>query len=252
MEEHVTELIPGYALNSLDLNERLIAEKHISECEICRVELRAYEEVVSELAFGITSVQPPDTLKKQVMDQFQTIDHSDRKKSYDSWWRSFVNFFRNTSPIWVVASLLLIIFLGVNNLYLQSRVNKLSQEQASVNLPVINLYGTDSTPDAIGVLVVSADGEHGTLIADRLPALDESKQYQLWLIKDGERESGGVFSVSEDGYGSMWVDSEVQLSSYNAFGITIEPYGGSIGPTGDKVLGSDDLSKFNELHGSDL
>lgn len=240
MDEHIIELIPAYALDSLDPEEHLVAEKHLLECESCRAELLAYQEVVGELMYAVRPVQLPETLKKGVIDQIQARDPYDRK-GFDggSWWQRFIHSFRNLSPVWAVASILLIIFLGASNLFLLSRVNSVSQEHVTVNLPVINLNGTDVTPDATGVIVVSADGEHGTLIVDRLPILNESRQYQLWLIKNGERVSGGVFSVSKDGYGSLWVDSKEQLSSYSGFGITIEPRGGSPGPTGDKVLGSD-------------
>lgn len=74
-------------------------------------------------------------------------------------------------------------------------------------------------------------------MVDGLPKLDESQQYQLWLIKDGERTSGGVFSVTSSGYGWVYVRTPDPLASYQAAGITIEPAGGSPGPTGDKVLG---------------
>jgi anti-sigma-K factor RskA len=105
-------------------------------------------------------------------------------------------------------------------------------------LQTIPLAGTETAPQATGLIVISADGEHGTLVADGLATLGQDQQYQLWLIKDGERTSGGVFSVNQEGYGSLWVESPQPLSSYSAFGITIEPAGGSPGPTGNKVLGS--------------
>jgi anti-sigma-K factor RskA len=60
----------------------------------------------------------------------------------------------------------------------------------------------------------------------------------LWLIQDGERTDGGVFSVNPEGYGSLWVEVPQSLSSFTAFGVSIEPSGGSPGPTGDKVLGN--------------
>jgi len=69
------------------------------------------------------------------------------------------------------------------------------------------LQGTSFSPGASGMLVISRDGEHGTLVVDGLPPLDESHQYQLWLIRNGERLSGGVFSVDARGYGSLWVSS---------------------------------------------
>jgi anti-sigma-K factor RskA len=102
---------------------------------------------------------------------------------------------------------------------------------------IVSLTGTDAAPGATGTIVISQDGEHGTLVVDGLPPLDEAFQYQLWLIKDGQRTDGGVFSVDSEGYGALWVSSPAPLSSFPAVGITIEPAGGSPGPTGDKVLG---------------
>jgi anti-sigma-K factor RskA len=111
----------------------------------------------------------------------------------------------------------------------------------------IALSGTQAAPAATGLIVISLDGHHGTLVVDRLPELDEAQQYQLWLIKDGQRDlwlikdgqrdNGGVFSVSHEGYGSVWLDSPQPLVDYSAFGVTVEPAGGSSGPTGEKVLG---------------
>jgi anti-sigma-K factor RskA len=46
-----------------------------------------------------------------------------------------------------------------------------------------------------------------------------------------------VFSVDSKGYASIWVYSQAPLIQYQQFGITIEPTGGSLGPTGAKVLG---------------
>ena len=57
------------------------------------------------------------------------------------------------------------------------------------------------------------------------------------LVKDGKRSSGGVFSVQDNGYGVLKIDSPLPLIEYQTFGVTIEPFGGSPGPTGKKVLG---------------
>jgi hypothetical protein len=40
-------------------------------------------------------------------------------------------------------------------------------------------------------------------VVDHLGALSPEQQYQLWLIQDGKRTSGGVFSVSSEGYASL-------------------------------------------------
>jgi anti-sigma-K factor RskA len=90
---------------------------------------------------------------------------------------------------------------------------------------------------ATGILVINQEGTLGTLVVNGLTKLDPSQQYQIWLIKDGIRTSGGVFSVFGSGYGYLYIRSPEPLGSYTSFGVTIEPKGGSPGPTGDKVLG---------------
>jgi anti-sigma-K factor RskA len=105
------------------------------------------------------------------------------------------------------------------------------------NFGRVALAATENAPGATGILIISADGEYGSLVVQGLPDLDPDHQYQLWLIDNGERTSGGVFSV-EHGYAAIQVYAPRFLSSYQSFGITVEPAGGSSGPTGAKVLGS--------------
>jgi len=142
------------------------------------------------------------------------------------------------APAWALASLVVILFLGASNVLLWQQMRDLRASQPAP-LKVVTLTGSQVAPTASGLIVISRDGRYGTLVVDELPALDEARQYQLWLIQDGQRTSGAVFSVSPDGYGSVWVSSPQPLIDYSSFGITIEPKGGSPGPTGDKVLGGD-------------
>jgi anti-sigma-K factor RskA len=102
---------------------------------------------------------------------------------------------------------------------------------------VIRLAGTTAAPQASAWVVMSGDGRAGTLITEWLPALPPDKEYQLWLTKDGQRTNGGTFWVDDKGYASLWVDTKEPLVDYKQFGVTIEPKGGSPGPTGKKVLG---------------
>jgi anti-sigma-K factor RskA len=144
---------------------------------------------------------------------------------------------RRTTPVWGLASLLLIAALAISNVWLWQQLQRAPASAPGI-LPTIRLTGTQAAPDATGLLVLSQDGQHGTVVVDRLPVLSDDWEYQLWLIKDGQRTSGGVFSVNQDGYGWLWIKSPQPLSSYSGFGITIEPFGGSPAPTGDKVLGT--------------
>ena len=133
-------------------------------------------------------------------------------------------------------SLALVVLLAFVNIRLQQHLAEY-EGSSSEQFSTVKLTGTSNAPGATGVLVISQDGNLGTLIVDNLPPLDASRQYQLWLIQDGQRTSGGVFSVSPAGYGAMTVNSKLPLITYTTFGITIGPTGGSPGPTGAKVMG---------------
>jgi anti-sigma-K factor RskA len=142
---------------------------------------------------------------------------------------------KRVSPAWSLASLVLVLGLAASNLLLWRQVSQL-RDQAPKSMMVVNLTNTGAAPGASGLIVISEDGEHGTLVVDSLPQLGDEKQYQLWLVEKGQRTSGGVFSVSRDGYASLWVRSQLPLGHYDTFGVTVEPHGGSPGPTGDRVL----------------
>lgn len=229
--EHVHELIPGFVLGCLDDDELTLVAEHVAGCAACRAELGAYQVVVDQLALALPQATPSPAVKRRLMQRAQPV------LTRPAWRQSLAGFVYRTLPVWGVACLILIIILAVSSTFLWRRVKQLEALVQPPALQTVNLAGTQVAPDASGLIVVSLDGKHGTLVVDRLPWLDAGHQYQLWLIQNSHRDSGAVFSVNKDGYGSVWVSSPSPLASYSDFGISIEPAGGSPGPTGDKVLG---------------
>lgn len=237
-EQHPFDLLPAYVLGSLDDEEALQVSEHLSSCVTCRAELQAFEQVVNDLPLAIDLTEPPDELKGRIMAQASKEHDTGYSEGGQSLWDRISQSIRSSAPAWGLIGLVLILILGLSNAVLWGRLNRIENVAQNV-LFSIPMQGTDATPQAVGMLVVSLDGEHGTLIVDGLPALDKVSQYQLWLIRDGQRTSGGVFSVDEEGYGSLWVSSPEPLLDFQAFGVTVEPAGGSPGPTGEKVMGGE-------------
>jgi anti-sigma-K factor RskA len=234
---HVFDLLPAYTLDCLDEGELVQVSEHLAVCAECRAELRSYQAVADQLALAVPQAAPPTRLKRRLMDRIQPSHPTRGSQPGSSWWQRWTNLMRRATPVWGLVSLFLILVLAVGNLLLWQRVNQVETATHAQAMRAVTLNGTQAAPGATGLIIISLDGRHGTLVVDDLPTLDPERQYQLWLIQDGQRTSGAVFSVSRDGYGSVWVSSPQPLSSYSAFGITIEPAGGSPGPTGDKVLG---------------
>ncbi|MFC2031305.1 anti-sigma factor domain-containing protein [Chloroflexota bacterium] len=234
----VIELMPAYALGSLDEEEAIQVAEHLDTCSGCRAELLSYQGVADRLALAAPGAVPPPKLKQQILGQLQMPRLEPAIEPRQSWWQGIAGVFQRATPVWGIASLALIALLVLSNLWWWQRGDREGSKVTPAGMHVVSMAGTDAAPAAVGTLVISGDGEYGTLVVDGLPALDADHQYQLWLIRDGLRTSGGVFSVNPEGYGALWISSPEPLSSYPGFGITIEPEGGSPGPTGDKVLGS--------------
>jgi anti-sigma-K factor RskA len=230
VEEHIFDLLPAYALGCLDREDDLRVGEHLAVCKVCRNELESYRALVTDLPFAVSESDPPPNLKETILQRARQTKRIPAATPKIAWWQRF--------PSWSMVSLVLILVLGASNLLVWGRLNTLERRQQA-SLRTVLLQGTAAAPNGTGLLVISLDGTHGTLVVDRLPVLSESQQYQLWLIRDGQRTSGGVFSVDEKGYKGMYIKSPEPLNSYTGVGITIEPVGGSQGPTGEKVLGGE-------------
>jgi anti-sigma-K factor RskA len=233
---HVIDLIPGYALDCLNEEEKLQVAEHLALCDSCKIELEAYRHIVDELHEAVPTADPPPDLKQKILIGVRPKRAPEQSEvAIPAWKRIWIRM-QGGAPVWAYASFLLVLILAASNIWTLQRVNRL-EATSQADFRVVNLTGTDKAPKATGLLVLSHDGNMGTLVVDSLPVLDEIHQYQLWLIKDGKRTSGGVFSVTQEGYGALAISSIQPLKDFPAFGITIEPTGGSPGPTGDKVMG---------------
>jgi anti-sigma-K factor RskA len=237
---HVTDQIPAYALDCLDEQEAFQVEAHLTVCAACRAELEAYKATAANLGLAAPQVQPPLRLKASVLGRVKETQaahaqqRTRQKVGAPELWIRVYRWMMNTGPVWVGVSLLLIIVLAASNLVMYRQVQSLRQ---SSEFHLVALKGTNQAPGASGIMVISQEGMAGTLIVDGLPTLGKAMQYQLWLMKDGKRTSGGLFYVGQGGYGILAVQSPGSLLNFSSFGITVEPTGGSPGPTGAKVLG---------------
>lgn len=232
------DLIPAYALDSLDAEEAKAVRQHLPGCSACQAELASYEGVVDVLPLAAPIAEPPAALKGRLMDRIQAQPAADvvTPTERPSWWQQAAVGLQQwlAGPRWRPALLLVILILAIGNVYFWSEAT----QPSPTAWRRISLEGTEIAPEASGIIYISADGQNGAIIVDKMPLLGEDQQFQLWLIADGERSSGAVFSVPADGYQTVLVESPRPLRDYEAFGITIEPAGGSPGPTGDRVLGS--------------
>lgn len=242
--EQIAELIPGYALDALDLEERMLVEMHLAQCPECQAELEALRPVASSLAFVAEVQEPSAQLRERIRADLSTphLVDAQRVPGRHQPRGKLIPF-----PAWALAAAAVFIGLIVWNVMLQLQIGeqreRLEQQAEIVTMlalaekPGVVLQGTEAAPGAKGRLVPSPNGEGAALVVQDMPPPPPGRIYQLWLIRpDGQRDNGGLFTVDE-GRGMIYIHPPANLSQYVAVGVTDEPPGGSPGPTGTKVLG---------------
>lgn len=231
-DEHVLELIAAYALGSLSELEAAQVERHLAGCETCQEEARAFQAILVEMAESVPQSAPPADLRARVLGAVtsRSAPAVERASPRPSFWEIL---FRGRFP--VAVGLGLIILLGVSNLLLWRQVNSLEAKVTDTAMIVEPLYTTGS-PESTGLVVMDPHGEYGTVIVNALAPSEEGQQYQVWLSRGVQVESGGVFTIWKNGYGAQIIYAPEPLLFYERVWITVEPEGGSEVPTGEVVL----------------
>jgi anti-sigma-K factor RskA len=235
---HVFNLIPEYALGSLEEEDTRHVTEHLAGCSVCREELAAYQKVADRLLLAVPEQTPSVELKARLKERIHQLakDASrpveTKRSAQPSRWRIP----QRLIPVGTFAGLLVILLLAISNLMLWQRLNRLEVISGPLGMRAIVLQNTSAALDASAFVVMGADGENGVLVVDHLPPLKESQEYQVWLVKDGVRTSGGTFAVDEDGYRGLRLEAPESLLTYSDVYVTVEPAGGSAEPTGTQVL----------------
>ena len=245
---HIEELLPAYALGALEPAERQAVEEHLEKCAYCTPLAREQLEAAAALASLAPSAIPPVYLRDRILAKARPARAT---------WRTGHSPWRRWSTAgYAVAASLGVLFLGVllqATLDLQREVRTLRQQNtdlfsmindqrtltyvaATPGVETLLLENTGQVPKARGMLMVSQDRTWGMVVSQGLEPLRESMGYQVWLIKDGERTSGGVFKVDQMGNGQLYVRYPTSYNELSGIGITKEPYEGSPGPTSPPVL----------------
>ncbi len=253
--EELEELIPAYALGTLDAAERSRVDKHLRDCPELQQQLAMYEDVAGQLAYAAPPIEPHRDLKYRVL----TAASPKRRLDF-----SFPDFFGGLmrSPALVALALIIAIGLGLWNISMQTQLSQqIAQDQKQIadSQKLIEqlgrerdqiwsvmaygqgqpreLKGTEIASRSTGRVYGKSDQTSFMLVVHNLPPLERGKVYQLWLVDaKGDRTSGGTFTLDEEAYGWLVVRLARPLTDFTNLGITVEPAGGSPAPTGPRVM----------------
>lgn len=256
--EQLRELLPALSLGALDADERREVAAHVSTCAECTAELAVLERVVEEIGLDAPPVTPPAALKGRVLARIEN-ERTTQVSSMSRMPRS------PARPLWahglaLAASIAVAVGALLYAWALRSEVSilrqsvvatsdeaaKLRGELATLrrnwvevtramevlrapNMLRVDLKGQATLPSAAGRAFWSGAGLMFT--AEGLPALPKDKVYQLWTIKGAVATGAGTFVPDARGAASVTAIVAAGSAVPDAFGVTIEPAGGSTTPT---------------------
>jgi anti-sigma factor RsiW len=241
--EEVLNLIPAYAFGTTDPEETRFVEKHLSDCPEAVAELSLYGEIRDGMLFEPPLVTAPPHLAEKIAQIPRSPKVAVQPLRPESITRPHFN------VGWAAAAAVLVLFV-FSNLYWFNQIQGIQAENAALledqrmftamrsgDLVETELAATDETmTDYSGSVLWKEDMQSALLRVANLPSTDEDQEYQLWLIGADHLIGVGTFRVNPDGTGVLKFESDEPFTAFSAFGITLEPAGGSPAPTTSPML----------------
>ena len=265
--EALRESLPAFALGALDADERREVAAHVATCAECAAELAQLGRVVEGIGLEATPVTPPPALKGKVLERIGR----ESRAAAEPRARMVSMPLKARPPFWtrglpLAASVILAVGATLYALAMRSELvtlrldvaatseeaSKLRGELATLRRNWVEVTRAMNVLKAPDMLRVDLKGQAGApaatgrafwsrtaglmFTADRLPALPAGRVYQLWTITGGAATGAGVFVPDATGAASVTSVVSADAPQPDAFGVTIEPAGGSTTPTMPIVL----------------
>lgn len=255
--DEILELAAGYALGTLDLEDRERFESLLSAGDLeAATALREFQATVTDLA-AESSVAPSPRVKAALMAR---IDAEGRARGAVVRTLEARRPARARWPVWsmvltgaMAAGIAAIaVGLAVSTAY-DRRLAQLQQEAAVIKeqlnrqQAIMTLLQDPATRFvALGALE-PAGGAYarmawhktagGLLVVQGMPAAPAGKAYELWAIPPGGAPlPAGVFTVDAKGAASVRVSPVAAGTEVETFAVTLEPASGVPAPTGAMYL----------------
>lgn len=269
------ELVVPYLTGAMDDADAAVLEKHIAACRDCSRAMA--EEMVADLSHALPQMTPPQSVRDRLFHRVEAGSLSRRVgASLGSWASGQAGQFRQRAKrgLFGGAAVALVVALLATGVWFNDRLSEIARDaehlsdelalareresevmsaveehrEATYELirmsstpgtSVNTLLGTGPWSSARGIVMVSYSSNRGLLLVTDLPPLPPDRIYQVWLIKDGVKYGAGWFTVDPLGYGQTIIIPLAPFGQFDGMGITIEPRGGSVDPTGVNVLKGD-------------
>ncbi|WP_432478124.1 anti-sigma factor [Nocardioides sp. GXQ0305] len=231
----VHALVGAYAVDAVDDLERAAFERHLAECEDCRLELASLREASAALAAG-EQLTPPDRLREQVLAGIGSIRPLPPEVEPEVP-PATASTRRRFRPAALVAAAAAVVVLGVGTPVVWQQVTDDTSQAPPTVTEAERMQRVLDAEDA-EEYVQRVDGAEVTVVrspslnaavltADGMPAPPDGKVYELWLDHEEQGMVPAGLMSGEDHQVMFEGDPATALGA----GITLEPEGGSEEPT---------------------
>ena len=241
--EELEPLLAAYALGEPDPTMRARVDEHVRGCPACREALGTAHQTARWLPFAAPDAMPAPDLRERV--RRAVIAGASGEESSRPAPRGFRSWPRGRRLERLVAATAILALLAWNVTLQRNAWNQAAAERerqavlaelfVAPTVEEVSLPG--GVPGARGVLRYVPESQACALTVEGLPPLPADRVYQLWLVAEGKRYSGGTFMVDPSGRGVLVWRLRRPFDLYESVGITVEPRGGSPRPTTPRVLG---------------
>jgi Anti-sigma-K factor rskA/Putative zinc-finger len=239
-----------YIINDLTKREKEQFEHHLKTCTHCQHELESLKETWQTLSYDIEEVDVPESLKAEVMNFiFEENKMLEQVKKVETEKQSFKGLFKliftkHFSPLSTAVTAILVIgLIGLswNNHQLKDTITALENEAVEPTQIVTTfaLKGQDLAASANGTAYLLQKGNDTSLVIElnNMPSMKDDEVYQVWLLKNGIRQTAGTLKPDQNGNGLIAYRLPAD-HSFDDIGITLEPTPYNTQPQGQKVMGT--------------
>src|SRR5215204_5889755 len=235
--ERFEDLKDAYVLDALPEEERRSFEEYLAAHPERQAEIDELGAVAGLLAFSAHEQEPSPALRRRIMDVVEA-EAGPRHSRRRSFFARLGDYLGARSLALGTAALLVVGLLSWNVL-LQDQVQDLRGEVRDGQAPrqtqqsqTIELQGSWAEQGAHAE-VASIDKNQMILVAKNMPSVPDNRTCQIWVIRNGVPEPGGLFQPDENITATAITRSTKKA---DAIAVTVEPARGSKKPTSEPVL----------------
>jgi anti-sigma-K factor RskA len=253
--EAIMELLGAFAIDAVEPGEAVTIQEHLDDCARCRDEVAQLQQAAAMLGNhgGKAPAEVWDSISARIV---RPVDPSPAAPMFEAGagspdgtlhaGRRYTVGVRVALALAAAAAVAAIAVLGVEVGRLNHRLSEVAATASSDHLSAaaraalldpqarrVVLTGTGGARQDLAVLVSEPSGAT-FLFNSLLVALTGSRTYQLWQITSGKAVSLGLLGADPTTV-ALGVASSGRATAY---AVSVEPAGGSVGPTSAPVASS--------------